>query len=311
MNRHQGGVALVIALLVVALATVLIAGLLDRGELGAARTRNLLRTQQADSYAIGLEAYAALVLQKDAESDGGSIDSSADLWAMPLPPTEVPGGMISASMRDMNGCFNVNNLAATDAASRALWRKRFENLLIALRLDPSLSAVVVDWLDRDGTPIDNGGEDGAYLALTPPYRVANSIFVDISELRLLRGFSKEVYAALEPNVCALPITSSALNVNTASVAVLMSLSPMITEQVARRLWQEGGAQWNDVNRFSADLAQQSVVLNPREEAGLDVKSQYFRARGKIELDGLVFLHDSILARSSSGVRVLRRNRGQQ
>jgi general secretion pathway protein K len=38
--KNERGVALIVALLVVALATVLIAALLDRGELAAARTRN-------------------------------------------------------------------------------------------------------------------------------------------------------------------------------------------------------------------------------------------------------------------------------
>ncbi len=60
--RRQRGVALLVALLVVALATILIAALLDRGELALARTRNVLRGEQAEAYAQGLEAYAAEVL---------------------------------------------------------------------------------------------------------------------------------------------------------------------------------------------------------------------------------------------------------
>ena len=49
----QRGVALVIALLAVALALVLIASLLDRGELAYARTRNVVRGEQAAAYAEG------------------------------------------------------------------------------------------------------------------------------------------------------------------------------------------------------------------------------------------------------------------
>ncbi len=67
--RHQRGVALLIALLVVALATILIAGLLDRGGLTAARTRNALREAQAENYAKGLEDYAARVLTQDSRND--------------------------------------------------------------------------------------------------------------------------------------------------------------------------------------------------------------------------------------------------
>ena len=54
-RKKERGVALIVALLVVAFATVLIAALLDRGELAAARTRNTLREMQAESYAKGLK----------------------------------------------------------------------------------------------------------------------------------------------------------------------------------------------------------------------------------------------------------------
>ena len=71
--KRQRGVALLIALLVVALATILIAGLLDRGGLTAARTRNELREMQAENYAKGLEDYAARVLWQDEQNSDGKI----------------------------------------------------------------------------------------------------------------------------------------------------------------------------------------------------------------------------------------------
>src|SRR6185312_16054801 len=127
--RRQRGIALLIALLTVALAAVLIAGLLDRGELTLARTRNVLRAEQADAYAQALEAYAAAILMKDDADDPGE-DSNSDIWAAPLPPQQVPGGMIFASMRDLNGCFNLNNLAA-DVDTGSNWMRMFGRMLTA------------------------------------------------------------------------------------------------------------------------------------------------------------------------------------
>ena len=75
--RRQRGVALLIALLAVALAVILIASLLDRGELAYARSRNALRGEQAIAYSEGLEAYAAQVLQRDRELDPG-LDAFSD-----------------------------------------------------------------------------------------------------------------------------------------------------------------------------------------------------------------------------------------
>ena len=65
---RQRGVALLIALLAVALAVILIASLLDRGELAFARTRNALRGQQAIAYAEGLEGFAAQTLIRDLDN---------------------------------------------------------------------------------------------------------------------------------------------------------------------------------------------------------------------------------------------------
>ena len=183
----QRGVALLVALLVVALAAVLIAGLLDRGELLAARTRNQLRTTQAEAYAQGLEDYAARVLQQD-EQNGANNDTSNDIWAVPLPPTPVPGGEITATMTDLNGRFNLNNLSP-DNPQHAIWENKFQLLLGALKLDPTLADTVVEWMSTD---VNSGTSDNFYLAQPVPYRSAKNIFFHISELRLLKGVSGDV-----------------------------------------------------------------------------------------------------------------------
>ena len=90
MRSRQRGVALLVALLVVAIAVILVAALLDRGELALARTRNVLRGEQAEAYALGLDAYAAQVLVATANITGP--DTNASPWATPLPAQEVPGG---------------------------------------------------------------------------------------------------------------------------------------------------------------------------------------------------------------------------
>ena len=185
----QRGVALLVALLVVALATVLIAGLLDRGELTAARTRNQLRGAQAGAYAQGLEAYAARVLSQD-QANGGQNDTSGDIWAVPLPPTPVPGGEITATMSDLDGRFNLNNLDPK-FDTQQVWLRKFKLLLGALKLDPALAGVVHDWMSPSTDPSISVG-DAYYLAQPVPYRTSKNIFLHVSELRLLKGVSSAI-----------------------------------------------------------------------------------------------------------------------
>ena len=305
--RHQRGVALLVALLVVALAVILVAALLDRGELALARTRNALRAQQAEAYARGVEIYAARILQ-DPSSETGA-DTHASAWAVPLPPQPVPGGVVGATMRDLNGCFNLNNLS-TQAIDPARWRAVFVNLLAALGLDPDLATPIAAWLDAGGA----GGDDAAwYLALPVPYRPRGGLFMHVSELRLVRGISGEVYARLAPQVCALP-PGTRLNLDTASVPVLQALGPPqspLSVAQAQQLWQDGNADWQgSLSDLRLRWLQQNIVIDPAlDDSMVGTTSRYFLARSDIVLDDVPFAYYSLIERAGDGVRVLERSRG--
>ena len=298
--NRQRGIALLIALLTVALAAVLIAGLLDRGELALARTRNALRSEQAEAYAAGLEAYAARVLLKDLADDPGS-DTNADIWASGLPPQKVPGGLITASMHDLNGCLNLNNLVDPASASSSL--TMFQRLLQLRGVDPGIAAAVQAWLGSQGQSSDV--TDAYYLAQPVPYRSAQRRFAHVSELRLVQGVTSDVYARLAPFVCALP-PGTRLNVNTASVPVLQTLGASITEAQAQSLWQNGQAHWT-----SSDLPtwrQQNIAIDiPLNLLG--TTSNYFLARSDVGLGGVPFTFYSLIERSQGAIRVIERSRG--
>ena len=298
--KHQRGVALLVALLVVALAVILIAALLDRGELALARTRNALRAEQAEAYAQGLEQYAAQALLVS-ESQDPHLDTNTSVWALPLPPQPVPGGVISATMRDLNGCFNLNNLAPkTRGGDPANWGPIFDRLLAALGMDRHLAGAVTAWL---GSNTSDGPAASAYLALPIPYRPRNDVFVHVSELRLVLGVTGDVYARLAPYVCVLP-PGTKINLNTASVPVLQSLG--LAKQVAQSLWNNGQANYTDPAGF-AQNAHIDPTLVPTTRFG--VASDYFLARGDIVLDEVPFTFYSLIERGSGSIRVLERSRG--
>lgn len=301
--KRQRGVALIIALLAVALALVLIAGLLDRGELAHARTRNLLRGEQAQSYVEGMETFAARVLVKSAQ-EGPGIDAADSLWALPLPPQTVPGGVISARMRDMNGCFNLNNLSP-GVASRQAWREIFQRLLTQLQLNVDIAAAAADWTDPDA----DGNGDSSYLGQPVPYRRAMQPFVHVSELRLLRGVDNRSYARLAPYVCALP-RETRININTMSVPLLMALSDQITRALAERAWQGGKAKWTDVQAFVDMLISAGALDAQRLSAVVTTSSDYFELRSDIVLDDIPIGFVSLIERRQGvGIRVLARRRG--
>jgi general secretion pathway protein K len=303
--KRERGVALIVAVLLVALATLIVASLIDTTDLAFARTRNLMREQQAFAYARGLETWAMDGLRRDQNEEPG-IDSNGDVWARPLPPLDVPGGKLSGRLRELNGCFNLNHLVVNGVEDE-LARRRFERLLRALKLPPELADAVIDYADADSDPGRRGAEDMAYLLANPPRRAANQAFAHVSELRLVRGVDDKAYRVLEPHVCANP-EASGINVNTATAPVLMSLADNLDEARARQLNDEGRARMSTLDAFDAKLQQLGLVLDGGP-VKLGVASDQFQAEAVIELDGISFRYYSRIAREQQGHRVVYRSRG--
>jgi general secretion pathway protein K len=306
MPRRQRGVALIAAVLVVALALVLVAALMDHGEAARARTRNLLRVEQGWQLMLGLEAWAASALRRDLE-DTGAVDSRDDLWAQPLPPLDLPEARIEGTLREIGGCFNLNALHVA-GQDDALAVARFERLLRVLRLDAAISAQVRDWIDGDGTPLAGGAEDMTLQLRQPPYRAANRAFAHVSELRLLPAVNAKVYETLLPHVCVLP-PGTPMNLNTASVELWMSLDDAIGLRQAQRLARDGRARYTDLERIQAEFEQIGLPPLPLDPS-LGVGSSYFVLEAEILADGVPFLYASLLQRRPEGIRVLTRNRGR-
>lgn len=305
--KQQRGVALIVAVLLVALATLIVASLIDTTDLAFARTRNAVREQQAHAYARGLETWALDWLRRDQNEEPG-IDSNGDLWARPLPPMDVPGGRISGRLRERNGCFNLNHLVV-NGVEDALARRRFERLLRALKLDPALADAVVDWADTDQEPAPRGAEDMAYLLANPPRRAANQGFAHVSELRLVRGIDQAALRALEAHVCANP-ANTPINVNTATPQVLMSLVENLDEARARKLNDDGNARMTSIEAFDAKLTQLGLVRDGGPTGpGVGVASTQFQAEAVVELDGIPFRYYSRIERGARGHAVRARSRG--
>ena len=304
-DRRQRGVALLSALLVVALAVVLVAALLDMGEASRSRTRNALRAEQTWQLLHGLEGWAAMALRRDEEQAPG-IDGPGDAWLQLLPPISIPGGELTGRLRDRSGCFNLNQLVIGDVEN-AVAVARFERLLGALKLDPTLAARAVDWIDSDAIPGAGGAEDSQYLQRSPAYLSAGRAFTHVSELRLLAGVDAEVYAALAPAVCALP-ADAVINLNFATPALWMSLDSRITESIATKMWNEGRARYASLEEITTALSGMGVEVVNLDRCG--VSSRFMVAEAEIVSDGIPFAYSSLIERAPGDIRVIARVRGR-
>jgi len=232
MNRHrplhsrQRGVALIMAVLIVALATMLAASVSFKGYLDQRRSANVFAMDEGYEVALGGEAWAADSLRRD-KQQSSKTDDFTEEWATPIPPIPIEGGEFEGQLEDMQGRFNLNSLVApqqngklaTDTAAV----ERFQRLLELLEMEPKWANIIADWIDTDVQPnFPDGAEDPTYTGLTPPYRTANMPLTRASELLALAGFGLERYRKLEPFVTALPIGTT-INLCTASPELLDAL----------------------------------------------------------------------------------------
>lgn len=305
LRKDQRGVAVLTAMLVVALGTMIAVNLMWTASLDQRRTAAALAADQGLLYLQGAEAWAGDILRQD------QIDSQTDhlgeIWAVELAPMPVDGGLISGRIEDVQGRFNLNNLISPQGVEDPLARRQFERLLESLQLDPTLAGVVIDWLDADTeASFPGGGEDASYSGVDPPYRTPNSIISSSSELMANAGFDRELFRAVSPYVTALP-PGTPLNVNTASVFLLASLSDDIDLAVADGLAQERGtADFTSIDQTFEGLVEADVL------GRIDGVSRYFLLSGSIVLGTHQFTMYSLLERDNSGlVRAIFRSLGAQ
>jgi general secretion pathway protein K len=218
--RSQRGIALLVAILLVALGTILAAAVAYENAMTFRRGVATYAFDQALLVQQGAEALAAYGLRLAQKADPQHTWASEG-WAQPVGPIEVvPGVMLSAQLEDLQGRFNLNNLVKEDGTPDAVQVAAFQQLLATLGLEPKWAGYVIDWIDRDIVPSQpDGAEDSVYMGQVPPYRTPNRYITSASELLALPGFGRDRYLALAPYVVALPYGTK-LNICTAKGPVL-------------------------------------------------------------------------------------------
>lgn len=300
----QRGAALITALLIVAIASIVAAGMYYDSFLYIKRSSNMLLGDQARLYALGAEDWAVDILRRDL-NDNPDSDNLAEEWASVLPPLPIDGGSLQGAIEDQQGRFNLNNLVDVNGEMNQLGYDQFRRLLEAVGLQQQLAGRVVDWLDANQEPMfPDGAEDPVYTGMQRPYRTANGPVTSSSELLAIEGFDREVFQALAAYVTALP-TGTTVNVNTASAPVLYAVVPDISPAEAEGLVEnrpEDG--FANMDEFS----QLAPTANP---ADLSLNSQYFRLFVRVTIGTLQTNLYSLLAREPAAVRPILRSYGSE
>ena len=293
--RRQKGVALIVVLMMFAILYVIAIEVMYRQDRFRARTENLLEWDARYQYALAAEAIARRGLLDDLNSDredGSMVDDCQDeIWAVNLPPTPYEDALISATVQDLQGRFNLNWLVRLEGdqfVRDEAWRERLALLLAATLTDPGkaerLSHEMADWLDSNNI-VDGieGAEDAEYRYR----RTANLPAAHESEMRALLSMRAEDIP--EENFwglfTALP-NDTRLNINTAPLPVLDAIfadtvGAAGTQRVAE-IRQQGAI--DDVGTLLGEPPFNQLETEQRQQLAeiLDVRSDFFQVMINIQ-----------------------------
>lgn len=245
-RASERGAALLTVLLLVAVIAVLAGTALEKLRLTTRLGSNAVAMDQARAWSYAAETLAITKVSDLLARDKARVTLAGGWSGRPI-PLPVPGGIATARIVDGGNCFNVNSLVVKTGpdtyAAYTPARIQFARLIRLVggpaAAGESIAAAASDWIDTDTSPLDLGAEDGSYSGKATPYRTANTLMADPSELRAVVGVTPEIYARLRPWICALPVAKpSVINVNT----LLPEQAPLLAMLLPDTMTVEGARQ---------------------------------------------------------------------
>lgn len=298
--RNEGGMALVLTVMIVAALTVVVTDLFYE---------SWMESALAGGYRDGVKAYyaarsgqeaAKMILVEDARKNI-PLDALDEQWAALSIPLPIADDYAFFSIRDESGKINLNQLITARGYPDERWVAIFARLLDRLELDPALAAAVIDWIDENQDIYPGGAEDGYYMSLEKPYRAKNARLDSLDELARIRGFGPEQLARLRPHVSLW--SSGKLNVNTASAEALMALDDGMTERMAADIIKARTAKpfskREDVRRVPGLEA-----VYPNIALSIDTKSEVFSVESTATIRDTTRTITAVYLRGSAGLRPL-------
>ena len=308
----QRGVALIVAILLVALGTILAAAVAYENAMTARRGTGTFAFDESLLVAQGAEALAAYGIRQFFQSDPNHVYVGQG-WDKPVGPMEVvPGVMLEASLEDMQGRLNLNNLVNKDGTPDPVYVAAFTKLLELVGLETKWAPMMVDWIDADIVPQNiDGAEDSVYMGQTPPYRTANRYITSTTELLALPGFGRDRYLALAPYIAALP-KDTRVNLCTVKDKVLDAFLPQGQTEFSSTQGQLEKNRTGSPGCFPTLDNYRAAFRDPKAWANVQGKlgqnSTYFRLTSFVTIGGAEFNLYSLLYRDATGaVRPIQRS----
>ncbi len=325
LPRGERGAALLTVLLLVAVMAVVTAIAIEKLTLSTRMARNGIDADQGRALLMAGEAIAAYRLADLVAARPGRTTLEGG-WLGTAQSVPVPGGAISARVRDAGNCFNLNSLVQQEAEGASLRANpqailQFAALMRLVGVDPATASQVAvaaaDWIDSDAVPGPGGAEDNFYLEQEEPYRTAGGLVAEASELRLVAGVTPAIYDRLRPWLCALPLAElSPININTllpeqAILLAMLTDGRLPADQARQVLAQRPRDGYGSLVGFWKQSALAALALPPAVTDQAKLTSRWFEVELRVDLGGNDVSETALFDAETAPARLVRRRWGDE
>ena len=208
--RREQGIALILALWLTVMLTVIASGFAFSMRNEALAARNMISMVQARAAANGAIERTVFEMSRTATAETWKRDGTAHTWK---------DGDVSlvASATDESARIDLNS------ANEALLRSLFINVGGAdADLAAHIADAIQDWRDGDDLKRPNGAEEADYRAAGLKYKPANANFETVSDLARVMGVTPAIYAKVADSL-TVHSRQAGINPLTAPRSVLLAL----------------------------------------------------------------------------------------
>ncbi len=226
--KSRQGFALVLTLVILTILTAMVIEF----SYGVYTTTSSLNNWK-ESQKLSLISKSAISLAIKTISD----IPSSELYKFPsritLPVSNIVNdfqGSVTVIVEDENGRFNLNSIINQNQTLNIHSYNSFKRLLKNLDLKEGIADYVADWIDRDNEPRTRDSEENS----------KNGFMDSVDELLLIKTVDAETFSRLQPYVTVYAYDKSnpqLININTATIPVIMSLSDGMTKTLAEKIAQ--------------------------------------------------------------------------
>ena len=275
--KNQKGSALIITLLLITILVGLVVDFVYEVYIDSSSLSNWSNAQKASLVAKSGQTLSTHYLTK---VNNYTYTYTKEL-VLPVLIDLGPNTSLYIKVEDENSKFNINSIINDRGSTNEDALASLKKLLEYLNINPDLSLAIADWIDPDSEPRLSDSENVA----------KNTYFWSVDELKSVNGMTADIFNKLSPYVTV--YGDGRINVNTAELPVLVSLSGDMTETFANNIIESRKNKpfenANEIVRVSGLKA-----IGIRIQGKISVKGSSFRVTATARVNEISRVIESVM-----------------